>query len=298
MKSKVKIFMTFFLFICTLFNTADSYAEKIKVIASIYPLGDFVKQVAKDKADVRVLLPAGASPHTFEPTPKTIKYISEADVFIKIGLGLEFWAEKMLKSSGNKKIITLDSSEGLSLIKLSEKDHKHNHSSSEFDPHIWLDPLNVLKIIEKIQKTLSDIDPINKDFYKKNADAYKDSILRLHGDIEDRVKKLRIKEYITFHPAWNYFSRRYGLKVAGVIEESPGKEPGPKHIDSIIKEIKRIGSKVVFVEPQFNTKVASVIAKEADAKLVYLDPIGGQKGKETYIDMMKSNIASIERAMK
>ncbi len=290
------LFIICLLFISILFNTKNSYAEKIKVIASIYPLGDFVKQVAGDNVDVRVLLPPGASPHTFEPTSKAIKDVSEARVFIKVGSGLEFWAEKIIKSSGNKKLIVIDCSKGLSLIKLQEK--QHNHHISEYDPHIWLDPLNVIKIIDKILKTLSEVDPSNAALYRKNAELYKESILKLDGEIANSVKNLKIKEYVTFHPAWNYFSKRYGLKVAGVIEESPGKEPGPKHIDKIIKEIKRIGSKVVFVEPQFNPKIASVIAKEANAQIVYLDPIGGQKGKETYIDMMKYNISSIERAMK
>ncbi len=285
-----------FLFVFILFNASNSHAEKIKVIASIYPLGDFVKQVAQNNVDVRVLLPAGASPHTFEPTSKSIKDVSDARVFIKIGAGLEFWAEKIIKSSGNKKLIVIDCSEGLSLIKLQEKGH--NHHISEYDPHIWLDPLNVLKIIDKIKETLSIVDPVNTQFYRKNAELYKSSILKLDSELASRIENLKIKEYVTFHPAWNYFSKRYGLKVAGVIEESPGKEPGPKHINKIIKEIKRIGSKVVFVEPQFNPKIASVIAKEANAQIVYLDPVGGQKGRETYVDMMKYNISSIERAMK
>ncbi|NWF97859.1 MAG: zinc ABC transporter substrate-binding protein [Nitrospirae bacterium] len=292
----MKKFLTIFLLLISIcFNPSNSHAEKIKVIASIHPLGDFVKQVAGDSVDVRVLLPAGASPHTFEPTSKAVKDVSEARVFIKIGAGLEFWAEKMIKSSGNKKLIVIDCSEGLPLIKLQEK---HNHHISEYDPHIWLDPLNVLKIIDKISKTLSSVDPLNAALYKKNAESYKESIIKLDNEISKRVNNFKIKEYVTFHPAWNYFSKRYGLKVAGVIEESPGKEPGPKHISKIIKEIKRIGSKVVFVEPQFNPKIASVIAKDANAQIVYLDPIGGQKGKETYIDMMKYNISSLESVMR
>lgn len=296
MNIKKIFFIIFLLFISILFNTKNSYAEKIKVIASIYPLGDFIKQVAGDNVGVRVLLPPGVSPHTFEPTSKAIKDISEAQVFIKIGSGLEFWAEKIIKSSGNKKLIVIDCSEGLSLIKLQEK--QHSHHISEYDPHIWLNPLNVIKIIDKIQETFSKVDPLNAALYKKNAESYKESIFKLDNEIANRVKNLKIKEYVTFHPAWNYFSKRYGLKVAGVIEESPGKEPGPKYINKIIKEIKRIGSKVVFVEPQFNPKIASVIAKEANAQIVYLDPIGGQKGKETYVEMMKYNISAIERAMR
>ncbi len=93
------------------------------------------------------------------------------------------------------------------------------------------------------------------------------------------MRTFRTKEYVTFHPAWDYFSRRYGLRVSGVIEEAPGKEPSPRHIATIIREIRQTGSNVVFVEPQFNPKIGEVIAKEANAKVLYLDPIGGQRAR-------------------
>jgi zinc transport system substrate-binding protein len=282
------------LLLSILLLTADrSYAEKIKVIASIAPLADFVRQVGGENIEVKVLLPPGASPHTFEPTPKAIRDVSNAKIFIKIGAGLEFWAEKIVAAAGNKKLIVVDSSAGISLIK-----GPHSHGSSAADPHIWLDPLISISIVTKIAGALIETDPGNAEYYKKNAVRYRELLSRLDREISDKARTLKIKEYVTFHPAWNYFSKRYGLHVAGVIEESPGKEPGPKHIAKIISDIKRIGSRVVFVEPQFNPKVAEVIARESGAKVLYLDPIGGEKGRETYIDMMRYNISVIERAMK
>jgi len=276
-----------------LFSADRSHAERIKVIASITPLADFVKQVGGENIDVKVLLPPGASPHTFEPTPKAIRDVSNAKIFIKIGAGLEFWAEKIISASGNKKLIIVDSSSGVSLIK-----ETHSHNTSAGDPHIWLDPLIAITIVTKIEGALIEADPGHAEYYKKNAGRYRDQLSRLDREISDKARTLKIKEYVTFHPAWNYFSKRYGLRVAGVIEESPGKEPGPKHIAGIIRDIKRIGSRVVFVEPQFNPKVAEVIARESGAKVLYLDPIGGEKGRETYIDMMRYNISAIESVMK
>jgi ABC-type Zn uptake system ZnuABC Zn-binding protein ZnuA len=143
-------------------------------------------------------------------------------------------------------------------------------------------------IVTKIERALIEADPNNAEHYKKNAALYREKLRLLDREISGRVKALRTKEYVTFHSAWNYFSKRYGLRVAGVIEESPGKEPSPKHMARIIKEIKRIGSKAVFVEPQFNPKIAEVIAKESGAKVVYLDPFEGKEGRDTYIDMMRT----------
>lgn len=277
-------------------TVSPSYARQIKVIAGIAPLADFVRQVGGDRVDVKLLLPPGASPHVFEPTPKAVKDVSVADVFVKIGAGLEFWAEKIIQSSGNKKLIIVDSSSGIQLIK--HHDEHEAHGPSGADPHIWLDPVIAISIVAKIEKALSEADPQGAGVYKKNASAYKEKLSLLDRDIAGRVKTFRIKEYVTFHPAWNYFSQRYGLRVSGVIEEAPGKEPGPKHIAKIIKDIKRTGSNVVFVEPQFNPKIGEVIAKEAGAKVLYLDPIGGQKGRETYIEMMRYNINAMERAMR
>jgi len=272
------------------------HAEKIRVIASIAPLSDFVEQVGRDKVDVKLLLPPGASPHIYEPTPKGVKDIAHAAIFVKIGAGLEFWAEKIVSSSGNRHLIVVDSSSGVPFIK--EQETHHEHSSSDNDPHFWLDPVIAGSIVTKIEKALAETDPENALFYKENASLYKEKLSRLDREISDRVKTFRTKEYITFHPAWNYFSKRYGLKVVGVIEESPGKEPGPRHLARIIREIKGLGSRVVFVEPQFNPKIAEVIAKEGNAKVVSLDPIGGQKGRETYIDMMRYNISAMESVMK
>ncbi len=153
-------------------------------------------------------------------------------------------------------------------------------------------------IVTKIEKAFIEADPQGAEFYKQNASMYKKNFYSLIKRSLKKSRTFRIKEYVTFHPAWNYFSKRYGLRVAGVIEESPGKEPSPKHIANIIREINRIGSRVVFVEPQFNPKIAEAIAKESGARVLFLDPIGGQKGRETYIDMMRYNITVMESVMK
>ncbi|MDH5202407.1 MAG: metal ABC transporter substrate-binding protein [Nitrospirota bacterium] len=289
----------------TLFVMIDGHcnAGEIKVIASIIPLADFAKQVGGDRVEVKLLLPPGASPHTYEPTPKSIKDVTDAKVFIKIGAGLEFWAEKIVKASGNRGLIIVDSSKGIQLI---GDDHSHHPSPvtrhpsphSYADPHIWLDPVVANDIVTKIEKALIEADPANVEFYKKNASLYREKLSQLDKEISDKIKTFRIKEYVTFHPAWGYFSKRYGLRVAGVIEEMPGKEPSPKHVARIGEEVKRIGSRVIFAEPQFNPKIAEAIARESGARVLYLDPIGGKKGRETYIEMMRYNVSVMESVMK
>jgi zinc transport system substrate-binding protein len=268
-------------------------AEKIKVIASIVPIADFVKQVGGEQVEVTLLLPPGASPHVYEPTPKTLKDISREKVFVKVGAGLEFWAEKIIKASGNKNLVVVTASSGIPLLQRTHSDHQ-----SAPDPHIWLDPTIAQTIVAKIAKALIDVDPSHAELYRARAAAYQTNLSQLDSEIAEKVKTFKTKEYVTFHPAWNYFSQRYGLIIIGVIEESPGKKPGPKHLAHIVKEINRIGSRIVFVEPQFNPKIAEAVARECNAELVVLDPIGGQEGRETYVDLMRYNISSMERVMK
>jgi zinc transport system substrate-binding protein len=135
-------------------------------------------------------------------------------------------------------------------------------------------------------------------YYKNNSMVYQARLRELDKEISGKTKLFRTREYVTFHSAWNYFSRRYGLKVAAVIEESPGKEPAPRHVKEIIDTLKSLNTRVIFAEPQFSPKVAETIAREAGAKVLFLDPEGGPKGRETYLEMMRHNLAIMEKALK
>jgi zinc transport system substrate-binding protein len=298
-RSKTVIF--FSLCLSVLLYSVTAYADKIKVVATIAPLADFAKQVGGNKVEVTLLLPPGASPHTYEPTPKVVREISQARLFLKIGSGLEFWADRMLQAA-SANIGIVDSSAGVDLIKGISHSHDHAHQrrdeQANTDPHIWLDPLICMEIIAKIETALSKADPANESYYKSNASAYTEKLRRLDREIAEKTKLFRNREYVTFHSAWNYFSRRYGLKVAAVIEESPGKEPAPRHVKEIIEILKGLNTRVIFAEPQFSPKIAETIAREAGAKVLFLDPEGGQKGRETYIEMMKYNLAIMEKALR
>jgi zinc transport system substrate-binding protein len=278
-----------------LFSALSSYAAqgRLKVVASIAPLADFARQVGKDKVDVLLLLPPGASPHTYEPVPRTVQEISKAKIFIEIGAGLEFWADRLIASAAPG-ITTVTCSEGIQLITGAD----HDHALSNVNPHIWLDPVIGIKIVQRIAAAFTEADPANASFYRKNTAAY---ILRLEAldrQIAQTVRTFRTKDYVTFHPAWEYFARRYGLRVAGVIEEAPGKEPTPRHVQRILDAVRTMRAKVIFAEPQFSPRIAEAIAQEAGARVLMLDPIGGEKGRETYIDLMKYNLTMMQDAMR
>lgn len=273
--------------------SAHGSGEKLRVVASIAPLADFARQVGRDNVEVTLLLPPGASPHTYEPVPRMVREISKARIFIKIGAGLEFWADKLMAASAGG-ITTVTCSEGIQLL----RGEDHDHALSDVNPHIWLDPVLSMKIVEKIAAAFSEADPAHAPFYRKNAKDYISKLAVLDREISQEVKTFRTRDYVTFHPAWDYFARRYGLRVAGVIEEAPGKEPSPRHVQRIIVAIRRLKTRVVFAEPQFSPRMAHAIAQQAGARVLMLDPVGGGKGRKTYIDLMKYNLAVMEKAMK
>lgn len=285
-----------------LFSAAGAYAEKMNIVVSIYPLKDIVKQIGGDTVNVDFIVPPGASPHTFEPTPADMKKITNARALVIIGSGLEFWAERAIRAAGRRGLKVVVLSKGMPLI---HESHTHEHAEAGHagdiaDPHIWLDPLLVREIAGRITTALIEMDSAHKAFYEKRSAEFMKELTALDARTAEAVRGFKTKEYVTFHAAWNYFSRRYGLKVAEVIEESPGKEASPKHMARIVKHIKQSGSKVVFAEPQFNPKMAEVIAREAGAQVLFLDPYGGPdiKGRDTYIGLMNYNLATLEKAMR
>ena len=285
-------------------------ARKIAVVASIFPIADMVRQVGGEYVDVTVVVPAGASPHTFEPKPSLLKKFSAARLYFMIGAGFETWSARFVNASARPPE-TVVLSKGLSLIRGAGFNH-HPAGESEKDesrtahdpagaanPHVWLDPVYAVKMVSQIVSALVRLDDAHKAVYEQNGRAYISRLEALDRLISARVAMFRTKTYVAFHPAWDYFGRRYGLVSVGVIETTPGRNPTPKQIKKIIAEIKshRIGA--IFAEPQLNPKAAEVIAREAGIRMLLLDPMGGDgiTGRSSYLDLMHYNLDILQEAM-
>ncbi|MBU1712528.1 MAG: metal ABC transporter substrate-binding protein [Proteobacteria bacterium] len=290
-------------FLLSVFPAFPCFGEKIPVAASIFPVADMVKQVGGDYVEVFSVIPPGASPHTYEPKPSVMKKISSVKVFFMIGAGLEYWNEKFFKNTGGR-LIKIVLSDGVDLIH--GKAHHHvekagkPHSEDSFaNPHIWLDVEIAKSMVKRIVTALASLDNRHAPYYEERGNKYIAELDRLDKIIYNETGKFKTKKYVSFHPAWEYFARRYGLESAGVIESVPGKSPTPLEIKRIVEDIKIHGVKAVFAEPQFNPKVAEVIAKEAEINVLMLDPMGGPgiNERESYIDIMKYNLKILREAM-
>lgn len=285
------------------------FGKKLPIVSSIYPVADMVRQVGGAHVDVTVVLPAGASPHTFEPKPSMLKKFSSARIFFMIGAGLEFWAEKFIRLS-DPNLMTVVLSEGISLVHTLEYHDDHKHLLGKTDvsvgeaqmanPHIWLDPAIAKLMVNKITASLSKVDRGHVKYYQFRSRMYLDELDRLDHHISKTIESFSNKKYVSFHASWVYFARRYGLESVGVIEASPGRNPSPIQIKRIVDRIKKHRIQSIFAEPQLNPKVAEVIAKEANVRMLILDPMGGPKlpGRSSYIDLMNYNLNVFQEAMK
>jgi zinc transport system substrate-binding protein len=267
-------------------NRSQPSRDKVQVVVTIPPLADFVRQVGGERVQVTTLLAPGASPHTFEPTPSQARAAQEAELVVRIGLDVDHWLEGLL--SQDAPLVTATELRGIELI-------SENGTHEGANPHIWLDPIYAKFICSAIADSLTSLDPRARPVYQANCDRYLEELDSLNARIEEEAASFASKKYVSFHPAWTYFARRYGLESAAVIVSSPGKEPAPKEIEEIVEAIGEAEVKAVFAEPQLSPKAAQVIAKEAGVEVLFLDPLGKQN--ESYIQLMDRNLEMMKQAM-
>jgi zinc transport system substrate-binding protein len=281
--------------------------DRISVTASIFPLADIARQVGGGRVTVEVLIPPGASPHIFEPPPDAFRRFSRTQLFVMVGGGLEFWAEKLIEATAGDDLVVLRAADGMTLVQTGR--HRHGEGNGRHDeapqdrggnPHVWLDPLVVSSLAERIAAALEGLDPDHAAGYRSRLADCRDRLTALDQNIARTVNGFEIKEYVSFHPSWTYFARRYGLHELGVIQQSPGRDPTPRQVQALIDSIRGRGVTAVFAEPQFNPAAARAIAREAGVRVLILDPLGGpdMAGRDDYIALMNYNVNIMSEAMR
>ncbi|MDD4579816.1 MAG: zinc ABC transporter substrate-binding protein [Methanothrix sp.] len=241
-------------------NAQENATDKINVATTIAPLAEFVRAVGADRVAVTVVVPPGAEPHTFEPTPSLMVDMSKADLYVMNGAGLEFWIDRLLQA--NKDMTVIDSSKGIDLI---------SESEDEMDPHIWISLKNAAVQVQNICSGLIQVDPASKDYYSQNRDSYLEQLKALDEELNSSFTASKKKIFVVHHPAWTYFARDYALEQVPLMENE--KEPGPKYLSQVIDLARQNNITTVFIEPEFNPKSAEVIAKEMNASIKTLDPL-------------------------
>ena len=273
-------------------NTTD----KVRVVASFYPILEFVKKVGGDRVEVTSLIPVGIEPHDFDPTIQQIQNAQSADMVVFNGAGLE--GERLLNMNVN---FVLDTSKGLNLTTASSE---HTDDGGSLDPHIWLDPLLAKQQVEQIRDGLVRIDPRNAEYYNLNANSFITEIDDLDRTIRERISNCETQDFIAFHDAFSYFADRYGLTQHSIQGLSPEAEILPQRLQQIIGLARDMGLDTIYSEELADPRLANVIAQEIpNGKVLVLSPIEGIGREEQntgigYIDRMNENIENLRLALK
>lgn len=290
-------------------NNKDNNEDTVKIVTSFYPMYLLASNVVKDIDNVELINMTDSSTgclHDYSLTTDNIKLLEDCDIFIINGAGMESFLDKVLKQNPDLKII--DASEGIELIKSDyieesdshEHDHEHEHDHDEEDnPHVWLSVKNAIKQVENIENKLIEYNSENKDTYIKNTKEYIQQLENLDNKIHNELDSIENKNIVTFHEAFPYFAKEYGLNIVGVVQREAGSEPSAKELQETIEKIKNLDVKAIFVEPQYSTKAAETISKETNVKVYTLDPIVTEESKNSsYIDIMNKNLETLKEAFK
>ena len=283
--------------------------EKLKVVTSFLPIQSHTLAIAGDKADVKQLLGKDTGPHDFQLTPADVKRLSDADLLIINGVGIEEWLGELIKKSGNKNLVVVDTSKGIKLVESPEEieighdhthalDHEHSHSHGDgANPHIWLDPVIAKKQAANIVAALQKADPANASAYADNGKAYEAKLAALDSDYRTTLAPLPNKNLVTFHDAFPYLAARYKLNYVGAISEFPEKDPSPKQLAALVDKIRSLKVGVLFAEEGYAPGLLKKIAAQTGAKVSELDTLEVGQGTPTaYLDRMGTNLDSLRKA--
>ena len=274
-----------------------------RAVTSNTVLADIVANVAGGRFQVRALAPAGTDPHTFQPTPDSIRILSQARVVFFNGAGLEEWWDRMIRSVATPEVPVIELSQGLATLGLSGGNAAGRGQAEGRDPHVWLDPVLVKVYADRIRDALSRVDRVNAAFYADRAKTYQGKLDDLDIWIRSEIRKVPAarRKLVTFHNAFQYFARRYGLAVRGFVVESPGKEPSAKALAELTRQIKQEEIPAVFAEADFNAKLLQALARDAGVKVLttlYDGSLSSGPPADTYINMMRHDVTQIVNALK
>ena len=279
-------------------NSTDSN-NKLTIVTSFYPMYISTLNIVKDIPNVEVLNMTTSQTgclHDYSLSTKDLKTLSNADILIINGAGMESFLDDVIDEYSDLKII--EASNGISLI----EDTDHDEHEHDVNPHVWVSISKNIEEVSNIAEELSSLDPNHANEYQDNANEYIAKLENLKTEMHSTLDNIAHKDIITFHEAFPYFAEEFGLNIVGVIEIEPDSEPSAKEVENIISIINEKNIKALFTEPQYSSKIADTIAKETGASIYTLDPIvtgdSNEKAYNDYIIKMQENLNTLKEALK
>jgi len=289
-----------------LFTFAFANAKTIKVVTTTTDLRSITELIGGNKVSVNAIATGYQNPHFVDPKPSYIINLSNADMFVTVGLDLEIgWSPQLLSSSRNSKIQKgsegyVDASIGIGLLQVPTSANRGEGDIHIYgNPHYWLDPLNGKVIARNIANGLERVDPSNKSFYENNLQAFFNNIDVKLKQWEAEMAPFRGTKVIAYHNEWVYFETRFGLKIVDFMEPKPGIPPTPSQLVKVIGEVKANHIKVIITSPYFTTSSADVVAKQTGVKVLTIaTSTGAFPSIKNYFDLFDYDIAQLTAVLK
>jgi zinc transport system substrate-binding protein len=272
-----------FFLLCVVLFSALPAAAAPSVLVTVKPVHSLVAGVMAGIGEPALLLPAGASPHSYSLRPSDARKLARADLIIRVGPALETFLAKPLANIARRgHVITLMGDNG-----------------PNADPHIWLDPNHARRIVRQVTVAIRRLDPVNAARYDLNARKLLARIVQLDTAIAASLELVRAVPYIVFHDGYGYFERHFGLYHVAAIAASPDRKPGARRLRRIRDIIRAQGAKCVFTEPQFSPALARALTRDTDARMAALDPLGEDiaPGPDAWFKMMRRLAGSLRRCL-
>ena len=274
-------------------NTAGGGKDgSFHIVTSFYPMYVATINITQGVDGVTVTnmtKPQTGCLHDYQLMTEDMKTLEKADAFVINGAGMESFLDKVIEQQKNLKII--DASKGIELLK----------DDDEENPHVWLSVTDAILQVKNIAEQLKAADPKHADAYEKNAAAYIKKREALKAEMHAELDTVPNKDIVTFHEAFPYFAKEFGLNIISVVEREPGTEPTPAELQATIEQVKKLPVKVLFTEPQYSPSAAETIARETGAKIYTLDPVvtgeANDQALNAYIDTMKKNMETLKTAL-
>lgn len=321
--------------------------NRLQVMASFYTMYDFAQKIGGEHVQVTCMVPSGTEPHDWEPSTKDITRMEQADVFIYNGAGMEHWVSDVLAGLSNKKLISVEASQGVSLLRSAEEEDGHDHEAvhadedeedshehddadaedavheedaadrvvaaapdghdahehGEYDPHVWLDPMNAKQEMQNICEALSEADPEHRADYQANYEKWAKQLDELDETYQTTLENLSERNIVVAHEAYGYLCRRYNLTQVSIEGMSPDSEPDPGRMADIIDFVRANNVRAIFFEELSGSRTAETVAAETGVKLLTLSPLEGlsDRQEETggdYFSVMEENLQQLTEALR
>jgi len=285
------------LFILTL---AVGLQAKINIVASTTDLADIASQIGGEEVTTLSIARGSQDPHYIEVLPSFMFKVRRADVYLKVGMELDQWADQIIAGSRNRKLQVIDCSANINPVEVptGKVDASMGDIHPHGNPHYWLNPENGREVARTIAASLIARDPAHADLFQKNLAEFEASLTTLEAIWDVDYADLRGQSLIYYHNTWPYFNQYFGLTSSAFVEPKPGIMPTPNHLDNLIHLIQGQNISVIAMEPYFSRTAPEFLARKTGVTIVQLaQSVGARKGVDSYQEMLAYNLEAIQRGL-